>query len=262
MNFRHTDRTSSEDAWRRWPLWQAAPPLPVTGLGHLIVVSAHPDDETLGAAGLILQAARCGARISVVVATDGEASHPASRTWTPDRLAAARRAELAHAVGLLGPAADVRFLGLGDGRLAARAQRLEAVLQATAGGRTGPGFTAIAAPWRGDGHPDHAAAGSAAAAAAAGTGAMLLEYPVWLWHWGAPGQTGVPWDSFRILRLDAAMHRLKAAAMAAHVTQVVPLSGLPGDEVLLGPEVLEHFGRQFESFILTRPAAAGGNGGG
>jgi LmbE family N-acetylglucosaminyl deacetylase len=260
VTFRHTDRTSSEAGWRNWPLWEAAAPLPTAGLGHLIVVSAHPDDETLGAAGLIQHAARRGASITVVVATDGEASHPDSRTWSPSRLAAARRAELAHAVRLLAPAARIRFLGLGDGQLSGRVQRLEALLHAVAGSRTGPGATALAAPWRGDGHPDHEAAGSAAAAAAAGAGAVLLEYPVWLWHWGTPGQPGVPWDRFRVLRLDPAMRRLKAAAMAAHTTQVAPLSALPGDEVLLGSEVLEHFGRDFESFILTAPEAAKRNG--
>ena len=40
----------------------------------------------------------------------------------------------------------------------------------------------------------------------------------------------------------------KAAAMAAHASQVRPLSGLPGDEVLLPPAFLEHFERPWETF--------------
>ena len=57
----------------------------------------------------------------------------------------------------------------------------------------GPG-TWCAATWRGDGHPDHEAVGRAAAAACARTGAALLEYPVWMWHWASPADPAVPWD--------------------------------------------------------------------
>ncbi len=43
-------------------------------------VAAHPDDETLGAGGLLALTARAGVDVDVVVATDGEASHPDSPT--------------------------------------------------------------------------------------------------------------------------------------------------------------------------------------
>ena len=51
-----------------------------------------------------------------------------------------------------------------------------------------------AATWRGDGHPDHEAVGRAAATACARTEAVLLEYPIWMWHWALPGDPAVPWD--------------------------------------------------------------------
>ena len=57
----------------------ASPTLPAVdppGAGdRLVVVSAHPDDESLGAGGLIADRSVGGPRVQVVVATDGEASH-------------------------------------------------------------------------------------------------------------------------------------------------------------------------------------------
>lgn len=66
------------------------PQLPMPGGGaRLVVLAAHPDDETLGCGGLLADAARAGADITVLLATDGEASHPHSRTHRPPQLAAA-----------------------------------------------------------------------------------------------------------------------------------------------------------------------------
>ncbi|MEP6561765.1 MAG: PIG-L family deacetylase, partial [Nakamurella sp.] len=69
------------------------PRLELTGLRRLVVISAHPDDETLGAGALIATAARLGVPITVIVATAGEGSHPDSPTHRPDQLAVIRRRE-------------------------------------------------------------------------------------------------------------------------------------------------------------------------
>ena len=53
-----------------------------------LVLAPHPDDETLGAGGLLARLARDGVRCDVIVLTDGEGSHPDSPTHTPARLAA------------------------------------------------------------------------------------------------------------------------------------------------------------------------------
>ena len=82
---------------------------------RIVLLAAHPDDETLGAGGLLATAAAAGLHIDVLVASDGAASHPDSPTHTPADLAAIRADELRAAVALLAPGASLRQLDLPDG---------------------------------------------------------------------------------------------------------------------------------------------------
>ncbi len=250
VTFSHLDDSVPEADWApvlegrgRLEPDQLVPP----GSGRLVVLSAHPDDETLGAGGLIATLAARGTAVDVVVATAGEASHPESPTYTPERLARVRRVELRTAVARLAPNATVHFLDLPDGGLAAHRAELDAALAAIVGPAAQD--TVLAAPWRSDGHTDHDTAGQAAAALARTLGLPLLEYPIWLWHWGSAED--VP-ENLVLLPLRDAACAAKAAAMDAHVTQVRPLSPEPGDEALLSPGVVAHFERSYESFMLSR----------
>ena len=56
---------------------------------RLVVVAPHPDDEVLGAGGLLQYMGRVGVEMVVVAVTDGEASHPRACALGWD-LAAAR----------------------------------------------------------------------------------------------------------------------------------------------------------------------------
>ncbi|MBP3035713.1 bifunctional PIG-L family deacetylase/class I SAM-dependent methyltransferase [Arthrobacter sp. zg-ZUI100] len=250
VSFSHLDDSVPESHWARHLAGRGVLDLADLyphGPGRLVVLAAHPDDETLGAGGLIATLAARGTAIDVVVASAGEGSHPASPTLTPPELAGIRKIELRNAVARLAPQARVHFLDLPDGGLARHRSALDAGLAAVVGPAE---HTVLAAPWRTDGHTDHDTAGLAAAALARTRGLPLLEYPVWLWHWGTPDD--VPRELV-LLPLGGAAAGAKAAAMAAHVSQVQPLSEAPGDEALLSPAVLAHFERDFESFILTRP---------
>ena len=82
-----------------------------------------------------------------------------------------------------------------------------------------PGDTCVAT-WRDDGHPDHEAVGRAAATACARVGALLLEYPVWTWHWAHPGDDRVPWARAARLDLASVVGAAKRRAMACFVSQV------------------------------------------
>ncbi len=70
---------------------------------HLVVVVAHPDDETFGCGSLIAQSAAAGARVTVVCATRGEAGErvpdPITDSWP---LGLVREVELCQAARVLG----------------------------------------------------------------------------------------------------------------------------------------------------------------
>lgn len=219
------------------------------GRSRVVVAGAHPDDETLGAGGLLHAAARDDRRVQVVTATAGEGSHPRSPTHPPAALAAMRRDELRAAIGALAPGADVRCLDLPDGDVATHEDAVVAALVETIG-TTGDDVVLLA-PWRGDGHPDHEAVGRAAALAASRTDALLLEYPVWAWHWGGPGT--LPPGAAR-LPLQPSDLAAKRRAVDAHASQVRPLSPAAGDEVMLGEDLLAHFDRPAEVFVVDGDA--------
>ena len=246
--FRHDRPGTPAEVWVRA---LASHPTPILELPstrrRLVVVGAHPDDETLGAGGLIHAAGAAGWRVDVISVTAGEGSHPHSPSHPPALLAQVRRDELRRAVSLLSPEVTATCLDVPDGEVATHLTDVVARLVDVVG--SDGHEVLLCAPWRHDGHPDHEAVGQAAAIAAARTDAQLLEYPVWLWHWGQ--EDDLPWGSVRRLPLDTAARTRKRAAVAAHASQVQPLSDGAGDEVLLDPAVLAHFDRDTEVFLAS-----------
>lgn len=90
-----------------------AGPLAAAG-EHLVVVVAHPDDETFGCGSLIAQASAAGARVSVLCATRGGAGErvpdPITDRWP---LGLVREVELNQAARVLG-VGTVALLGYRD----------------------------------------------------------------------------------------------------------------------------------------------------
>ena len=238
-------RGRAEALWQRWPVLADLPPLDVATCRRAVVVAPHPDDETLAVGGLIALLLAGGARVVLVAATDGEASHPASTAATPDRLRAVRAAETEQALGALGPGhvEQVR-LRLPDGALSAH----EAALGAALAGRLHPGDWCVA-PFEDDGHPDHDVAGRVARAACARTGARALRYPLWAWHWARPDDPRVPWAQAVRVELSARAARAKRAALACYPSQTEPLGTAPEDAAVVPPAVLAHFLRPYEVLL-------------
>lgn len=251
--FTHTESGTAETEWSERPEWgdlRSADAL-LSGRRRLVVVAAHPDDETLAAGGLIALAARAGLEVTVVLLTDGEASHPGSPTLSSHDLAGLRVEESRAALARLAPSATIERLGLPDGHLAVHADETVTGLVDVVGERGAD--TVVVAPWRHDGHADHDAAGRAAGVACRRTDAELWEYPVWLWHWCEPEQA--PWADLHALALDPDVLAAKQEAVALHRTQVAPVSEQPGDEAVLHGDMLAHFARPFEVFLrLDVPA--------
>ena len=228
--------------------WQTAiaerelPPLDLDA-DRVVIIAAHPDDETLGAGGLIAAASQMGIPVEVVVVTDGGASHPDSPTHRPEQLVAARAAEVRAAVAVLAPHATVTVLGYPDGQTSHFRMQITADLARFVTGD----HTLVVAPWRGDGHRDHRVIGEIAASLSS----RLLEYPIWMWHWASTGD--LPWGDAALLDIDA---ELKSRALDCHLSQVAPLSEAPGDEAMLIPDFLANFRTGQELFIVTTRLSA------
>jgi LmbE family N-acetylglucosaminyl deacetylase len=200
------------------------PELDLSACPEIVVVAAHPDDETLGFGATATMLAELGVHVQVVSATDGGASHPTQSLLQRHQLEQLRRSELCRAVGILGLPAPVS-LGLPDGELATHEDRFADLLTEILATR--PPGTWCAATWRGDGHPDHEAVGRAAAAATRRTGAVLIEYPVWMWHWALPGDPAVPWGRAHAVPLTSAAVDRKSLAAQCFRSQFEPTVGGP-----------------------------------
>ncbi len=249
--FSHRDEGIAPSRWRAEPWWNEALPigLPPTGT-RIVALAAHPDDETLGIGGLLHAAARGGLDVTVVVASDGAASHPGSPTHSPERLAVLRQAEILAAVARLAPLATVRWLGLPDGDLSARVDDIALALGGVLGDDTD---LWLLSTWRADGHPDHTACGLAAERAVADRSrTRWWEYPVWLWHAGNPSALRAQLSrDVRRFALDGDDRTARAEALAAFSSQVLPLSSEPGDEAVLPLAVLAHADRNQD--VLLEP---------
>ncbi len=236
------------ETWQQHPEWGRVPPLvvgPATDRWHrLVVVSAHPDDESLGVGGLIATAHRAGIDVYVVLLTAGEASHPPGREMSRHALTTERLAEMGRAVELLAPGTPVVFLGAADGGACDVEEQMVVALGDIVGDGEG---TLLVAPWRHDGHPDHEAAGRAAAEVARSSGACLVEYPLLMWRLSDP--TDAPWEQMVRLDLAPEVRETKLAAIRAHASQLGALS--PDDPPALSGPMLAHFTGSSEHLVLT-----------
>lgn len=236
---------TSEFRWRQSPTLSNLPELSIDGNELAIVVAPHPDDETLALGGAIASMTAKGMAVIVVTASDGESSHPFSRTLTPDELRDLRRAESRSALRKLadghpGNVMNVQ-LHLRDGRLAAVQEDLTDQLLKYLTPQD-----LCFATWEFDGHPDHEAVGRAARIASEESGARLLQYPVWTWHWATPGERSIPWERARRIALSDQDQQRKQSAIECYKTQIFPIGDALGDEAIVAPPDLLHFQRPFE----------------
>lgn len=144
---------------------------PVPSFEHLVVVSAHPDDETFGLGGLVSAFVAAGTRVSLVCLTCGEGSTLGASCDLADR----RTRELHCAAQVLG-ISQVTIHHHPDGALdTVNLGHLVADVLAVAGDADGlltfdhGGIT---------GHPDHQRATDAAVAAARRLGIPVLAWAI------------------------------------------------------------------------------------
>jgi LmbE family N-acetylglucosaminyl deacetylase len=199
-----------------------------------LVLAPHPDDETLGAGGLIAKLSRAGIPVTIAAITDGEGAY----ADTPD-LGSTRVLEQTEALHRLGvPASSIQRLYLPDRDVSFYEDELVDLLL--------PLVTAdmhLVAPWPRDFHPDHEAAGRAAARVAQRRGLPITYYLFWTWHRGEPSML----DGLGTTKLALSDTELKTKlyALQAHVSQFEHADGQP----ILSPELLVPARRQFEVYI-------------
>jgi LmbE family N-acetylglucosaminyl deacetylase len=203
--------------------------------GPLLVVAPHPDDEVLGAGGLIQSWAAAGQPVSILSVTDGEA---ADSGWQGlDRI---RRKELQEALRTLAPIhVSVQRTAIPGGKVVDHANKLRGVLTERA-----TSDATIVAPYEQDGHPDHAVVGRVCREVARASGVPLVSYPVWAWHHTQPRSVrSLRWVRFS---LSAAARRSKARALLCFKSQLRP----PSAAAIVPPHLLACFQRPYEAFVL------------
>jgi len=223
---------STEYEWlsalKEIPRW--LPPLWPT-----VVVAPHPDDETLGAGGLIATQRRQGVPVTIIAVTDGEAAY-----LDAVGLAETRRAEQEAAVRDLGvQASDIVRLGLPDSKVAKFEEKLTEDVRPF----VRPG-TLLVAPWAGDPHPDHEACGRVAEKLAKDNDVTLASYLFWTWH-RKPIESITSLSMCRF-ELDDQLRAARSNALSRHRSQLEWKTGSP----VLPDYLLDPARRPFETFIL------------
>ncbi|MCU0251766.1 MAG: PIG-L family deacetylase [Vicinamibacterales bacterium] len=237
---------------------------------RLLLVFAHPDDESVFAAGLACMTVAEGGRVALCTATPGDKGKVGDPPVCPrERLGAVRQAEVMAACATLG-IGTVRVLGYPDRGLAfaptdtIRRQLVEIIRAAR------PHVVVTFDPNGSNLHPDHVAISrfTSDAVAAAGDGRWFPElgaaHAVGRLLWTLPVR---PWDVMRrtdpalepgadfVLDVSAFAER-KMAALLAHRTQMQSLNRIffskPDVTRLLGVEM---FRQAFGPPLVARPAA-------
>jgi LmbE family N-acetylglucosaminyl deacetylase len=212
-----------------------APPFRWPPTERVVVVSPHPDDETLGVGGLISMAVDNSLQVVLLSVTNGEAAYP------HDDLASVRRQELADALACLGETRTIEhhYLNLADGNVA----RCEIELRNVVRHFLLPGDLVLC-PLVDDGHSDHEATATAAIEAAHQVGAHVRCFPIWAWCHHDTSSSTLPLGE-RLLLTETARKR-KQRAIACFQSQI-------GTNSPIVPTwMLEHFDRRFE--ILVHPS--------
>ncbi|MDX7951686.1 PIG-L family deacetylase [Lichenihabitans sp. Uapishka_5] len=208
-------------AWRALPM---ATPWDITGGKPFVVISPHPDDESLGLGGLIAAARADGIDVRVVVVSDGAGSHPNSRRVPHDDLVVLRRTETDAAARALGLApGSVTHLDLPDTAVPMDGLAFEAAVAHLASVVEACGAASCFVTWGHDPHCDHEAADAMARHLRRHRPALRYwSYPIWGWHLDAAETVAAP--APKGFRIDIApWQAAKHQAIAAHASQMTAL---------------------------------------
>jgi len=220
----------------------------VTGRA-LLVVLAHPDDESFGMGGTLAKYAADGARVTLICATRGEAG---IKGLSPSEAGQVRERELQAAAAVLG-ITEVRFMGYRDGELALADPETAAGQLVHAMREIRPQVVITFGPDGISGHPDHVAIHQLATLAfdrAALPARLFYLAPSAATEQACGIAPTLETPGGSVAGIDVGAHLVtKVRAMQSHVSQNPPYPGPPEREA-------SHLACH-EYFALARPATAG-----
>lgn len=234
---------------------QIAETISLAAFGPTVVLSPHPDDESLGCGGTMAQLHAIGIPVHVLMISDGSKSHPNSQKYPAEKLRDLRENETRAALTELGLSPDqVTFLRLPDGAVP---DNLETTLFQDAADRLAAELNrhqpqTMLVPWRRDNHRDHRATNRLFQSVRhrLQTTPRVLEYAIWLWELGEPDDAPQPGDQVRAVQVEVTEVRdRKHRAIAAHASQVTQLIDDDPEAFWLRPDLLVYFEGNTELFF-------------
>ncbi len=224
-------------------------------IASLLVLSPHPDDETLGCGGLIAMLRNANVKVSVVFITDGSASHT-SKTHPSNQLALLREKEARAACDMLNVSTEnVYFLRCQDSQLQLlSSEDLEKKAKLISELVGIENYKTIAVPWRKDPHPDHIVTTQIGNIVIKNHNPTLtkLEYPIWLWKNGK--ESDWPFQNeVTAFRLDITPYvAQKKSAMEQHQSQLGMIVLDDANGFVMTEELLKPFYGTHEYFFVEK----------
>jgi LmbE family N-acetylglucosaminyl deacetylase len=157
-------------------------PVAATRNGGWLILAPHPDDETLGAGGLVATLSHARVHVRVAFLTDGAASHIGAPGWSERRIAGVRAREAGAALRQLGLRSTAEMLGWPDGApCPPQSRAFERTVRHLVSLCRRDRIRNVVASWDGDPHCDHEAAARVARAVAHRLRVAPRFYIVWGW---------------------------------------------------------------------------------
>jgi len=237
--------------------WSTAVPIDkesLRGLRNCVVMVPHADDESLGCAGLISMLREMGTKLTVILTTDGSKSHPHSKKYPADRLAALRLREIKDAMKILGlgesalihyDAPDAQMPTKGENGFNELRDKLKKDLI-----NLSPDLLLV--PYEMDPHCDHRATFQLLISAleiAHIPRPRIFEYPIWLYENAAPEDLPLL-QIGELLSVDITAYlETKQRCIYAHRSQTTRLIDDDPDGFILTDNVIANFIQQHEYFL-------------
>lgn len=215
-----------------------------------IVISPHPDDESLGTGGLIVLTRRHHQHATVILVTDGAASHLNSKKYPRERLIQTRRSELREAARLMGLGThQLCELGLPDAAAPTKGPVFDQAVGTISNIVAAAQAASLFVTWKFDPHCDHKAAALLAEQVRRQHPHLKLwAYPIWGWHLSPSAQLATPTPTGKRLAIDQVIEQ-KRAAIRAHKSQMGALISDDPDGFRFTQETLAPFLQPYEYFV-------------